>query len=142
MIPINKPPPEPPPSQEPAHKITPHIADKQWTDDVQASAIKMMHEMDNHHATYLCAHDYTPRIKKLSSNRGINEQHLKIKQSEYKLRHNTTKTKMPPPSPHAIHIPTPKSNTIHQSSWRDNMELKWVETMDSSWDIPTEVIDE
>ena len=76
QVPHDKPPPEPPPLQEKPSSKIPHIIERQWTEGGTAMVIQMLQEMGDHHATLLCEHKYTPRIKNLASHKGINKQHL------------------------------------------------------------------
>ena len=66
LIANDRPPSEPPPSLE---TITPHIEETQWVEDVITTAVQSLSLKDAHNATELSTSKYTPRIKKLSTNR-------------------------------------------------------------------------
>ena len=139
----DKPPSEPPPSQEHYSKPkTPHIEELQRIDDITYTAATLLNEIDSHHATLLCDKEYTPHIKKLTSNAEVNAQLLQQKRDEYSRRQKKSKKKsMPPPRPHPLHIPTIKSSnntkiphlsTIHNTSWKDDETRKWKESSTTS----------
>ena len=68
-----------------------------------------------------------------------------MKQSEYRPEHRNIKTKMPQPHMYQIKIQTPKSNiqstqdtsnTIHNTSWRDNELVCWKLSSEQGQNIP------
>ena len=83
----DKPPSEPPPSQE---TITPHIEETQWIGDVKNAAALSLSQRDTHNATALCDTTYTPSIKNLSSDRAITAYQLSLQRKV-----NAKRTKIP-----------------------------------------------
>ena len=73
-----------PPSQE---QNTQHLDDDtQWIEDVKTTATTNLKDRNIHEAAYLCRHDYTPSIRKVSCNVDVNNHHLKIKRSEFQQK--------------------------------------------------------
>ena len=135
----NKPPSEPPPSQE---TITPHIEETQWIGDVKNAAALSLSQRDTHNATALCDTTYTPSIKKLSSDRAITACQLSLQRKV-----NAKRTKIPqrctlnPPTRYVMHIPTPKAqlyteDVIHNTTWKDDPTRHWTAGGLQAWNIP------
>ena len=137
-----RPPSEPPPSLE---KITPHIDDNQWVDDVVTTAADSLSRQDTHNATVLSTYSYTPRIHKLTSNKEINYHHLSL-QRHHNTHHRDKvplRCTMQPPIVYPIHIPTPKlcsnpqvhkmANNLHNTTWKDDPSQHWKPDENSTW---------
>ena len=87
-----QPPSEPPPSlQSSRYQI--NSLQTQWIEDVTHQANIMIEDDNTRNAAYLCGHEYTPRIKKLSINNEINKYHLQ----HIRLEHKTRQKKRPSP---------------------------------------------
>ena len=125
---------------------TPRIKNKQWLDNVTHKADQVLHEMDTHYATLLCKHDYTPRIKNLSTNADINEQHIMIKQCEFRAAYRkSSQHTIPPATSHPINIPTPEllkqhntytSNTMNEMLRKDEESRLWKQNAKHDLNIP------
>ena len=139
----DRPPSEPPPLSE---TITPHIEHEQWVDDTITSAIQSLAQQDVHNAIELSTSQYTPCIKKFSTNRAINESILaKQRTMNTKRTHKPTlQCTLQPPIVYEMHIPTPKaqsqysntppSNVIHNTTWKDDPTHHWTLNKHGQWD--------
>ena len=146
LITNTRPPSEPPPSSE---IITPHIEENQWVEDVITTAVQSLSLQDAYNATTLSTCEYTPRIKKLSTNRAINQQQLSIQRLRNNKPSNTVSSRcaLIPPIVYELHIPTPKqrtrphedtrTNTIHHTTWKDEPSQHWKPNGDGTWKTPT-----
>ena len=139
----DRPPSEIPPSSE---TTTSHIKNEQWVDGTITTAIKSLAQQDVHNATALSTSHYTPRIKKISANRVINQTILSHQRQMNVRRLNRTplQCKLQLLIVYVIHIPTPKeqsrhkdtpsSNIINNTTWKDDPTYHWTLNEHGQWD--------
>ena len=139
----DRPPLETPPLSE---TTTPHIENEQWVDDIITTAIQSLAQQDVHNAISLSTSHYIPHIKKLSTNRVINQTILshQPQMSVILLNRKPLQFKLQPPIVYAMHIPTskgqsrhketPPSNVIHNNIWKDDPTYHWTLSERGLWD--------
>ena len=94
--------------------------EQQWIDDVHHSAITTIRALHYHKAVINSNIKYTPFVHKLKIHNDFNKRLLQAKQRV------STKSKLPPPRVHTLHIPTPKihlqhqkPSIIHDTTWKN-----------------------
>ena len=132
----DRPPLEPPPSLENKIQINEDQEEVQWIEDTTTSAKSMLDTINIHNTTNLCREQYTPCINKLTTNKNMNDLHLRNKIEEYSARLTRSSTyPLPSPVPHPIHIPKPKSSMNDHSAL-----LYGNEATPKTWHIPIDDI--
>ena len=123
--------PEPPDQQ---HDI---ISDEeqQWIDDAIHSATTDINTVLDLNDIDTSAENYPPFVRKLQVKADFGKRLLQAK------RRVATKSSLPPPQVHPLHIPTPKSShapgILHDTTWRRHECNEWIRNSTGGWDVPT-----
>ena len=65
----------------------------------------------------------------------------RLKQAKLRI---ASKSHLPPPQSHALHIPTPKSShlpsILHDTTWRDHQYNEWTRNDTGGWNVPIDQV--
>ena len=107
--------PEPPDQHPNASASTDE--EQQWIADVIHSATADLNEVAKQHTPTTSDAAYTPFVRKMVHH----DYNKRLMQAKQRI---ASKSNLPPPQSHALHIPTPKSfhppNILHDTTWKNH----------------------